>query len=61
MAGLFPLFGVLAFAAGLLSSWWYVRTKRPIVALLAGALFLLAFVVLWRSFIPAGDRYPWMK
>jgi len=55
------LIGVLALVAALACTWWYAKAKRPSIVLLAGVLFLLAFVAFWRSFIPAGERHPWMK
>jgi hypothetical protein len=62
MEGLFfPIVGVLGLGAGALSTWWYLKTRRPVLALLAGALYVFAAVVIWRTFSPAGERHPWMK
>ena len=57
----FPVVGVLALGAAVFVSWWYVKTRRRVLALLAGALYVLAAVVFWRTFSPAGERHPWMK
>lgn len=55
------LIGVLSLIAGALSASWYVRTKRPIIALLAGVLFLLALVSFWRTFVPPPEHHPGMR
>jgi hypothetical protein len=55
------LIGALAFVAGALSARWYAKTKRPIIALLAGALFLLALVAFWRTFVPPPEHHPGMR
>jgi hypothetical protein len=53
--------GVLAFVAGVLAARQYARTKRPMVVLVAGVLFLLAVVAFWRSFIPPPEHHPGMR
>jgi hypothetical protein len=53
--------GVLALVAGVLVTRQYARTKRPMVALVAGVLFLLALVAFWRSFIPPPEHHPGMR
>ncbi|HEX4591729.1 MAG TPA: hypothetical protein VH120_17460 [Gemmataceae bacterium] len=58
MSGLFEFGAVLAFLAGILATWGYAKTKKPGLALVAGALFLLAGVMVWRSFVPAPEHVP---
>ena len=61
MPGLFQLTAVAAVIAAALSAWGYSKTKKPGLALLAGALIVYAAAVVWRSFVAAPEHQPWMR
>ena len=61
MFGLFQLTAVVAIIAAGLSIWGYSKTRKPGLAMLAGALILFAAVVIWRAFFPASEHHPWFK
>lgn len=48
--------GILALIVGVVLVRWYAKTKRPMIVLTAGMLFLFAFVAFWRSCSPAPEH-----
>lgn len=61
MSALQFLPGLLAALVGVFFTSWYRKTKSPIVAFTAGALFLFTVVWFWRCFSPAPEHHPFMR